>query len=168
MVRILVLSDSHRINCFVERAIAQTREEYGTFHKLIHLGDVGYPQDIEALAGMPCYIVRGNTDYESNLLEVNIIEVGGHRIFATHGHRYQVNFGLDMLRYAALENNCDIAMYGHTHVPFLEVNEDDVTILNPGSISCPRQEGNKNTFMIVTVEDDDMVTYELKELRPSS
>ena len=32
----------------------------------------------------------------------------------------------------ALDNGYDIVMFGHTHVPFLEVGKD-VTILNPGS-----------------------------------
>lgn len=162
MLRILLMSDSHGRNENVELAIAQVREEIGEFQMLIHLGDVGDAREIESLAGVPCYIVRGNTDYDAKLLNANVIEAGGHRIFATHGHLYQVDMRLDLLRFAALENDCDIAMYGHTHVPYLEEDPDDVTILNPGSISKPRQADHCYTYMVMEIDDEDEVTYELR------
>jgi len=156
------MSDSHGRNENVELAIAQVREEIGEFQMLIHLGDVGDARELESLAGVPCYIVRGNTDYDAKLLNANVIEAGGHRIFATHGHLYQVDMRLDLLRFAALENDCDIAMYGHTHVPYLEEDPDDVTILNPGSISKPRQADHRYTYMVMEIDDEDEVTYELR------
>lgn len=162
MLRILIMSDSHGRNENVELAIAQVREEIGEFQMLIHLGDVGDAREIESLAGVPCYIVRGNTDYDAKLLNANVIEAGGHRIFATHGHLYQVDTRLDLLRFAALENDCDIAMYGHTHVPYLEEDPDDITILNPGSISKPRQADHRYTYMVMEIDDEDEVTYELR------
>ena len=162
MLRILIMSDSHGRNENVELAIAQVREGIGGFQMLIHLGDVGDAREIESLAGVPCYIVRGNTDYDAKLLNANVIEAGGHRIFATHGHLYQVDMRLDLLRFAALENDCDIAMYGHTHVPYLEEDSDDVTILNPGSISKPRQADHRYTYMVMEIDDEDEVTYELR------
>lgn len=162
MLRILIMSDSHGRNENVELAIAQVREEIGEFQMLIHLGDVGDARELESLAGVLCYIVRGNTDYDAKLLNANVIEAGGHRIFATHGHLYQVDMRLDLLRFAALENDCDIAMYGHTHVPYLEGDPDDVTILNPGSISKPRQADHRYTYMVMEIDDEDEVTYELR------
>ena len=162
MLRILIMSDSHGRNENVELAIAQVREEIGEFQMLIHLGDVGDARELESLAGVPCYIVRGNTDYDAKLLNANVIEAGGHRIFATHVHLYQVDMRLDLLRFAALENNCDIAMYGHTHVPYLEEDPDDITILNPGSISKPRQADHRYTYMVMEIDDEDEVTYELR------
>ncbi len=162
MLRILIMSDSHGRNENVELAIAQVREEIGEFQMLIHLGDVGDARELESLAGVPCYIVRGNTDYDAKLLNANVIEAGGHRIFATHGHLYQVDMRLDLLRFAALENDCDIAMYGHTHMPYLEEDPDDITILNPGSISKPRQADHRYTYMVMEIDDEDEVTYELR------
>lgn len=162
MLRILIMSDSHGRNENVELAIAQVREEIGEFQMLIHLGDVGDARELESLAGVPCYIVRGNTDYDAKLLNANVIEAGGHRIFATHGHLYQVDMRLDLLWFAALENDCDIAMYGHTHVPYLEEDPDDITILNPGSISKPRQADHRYTYMVMEIDDEDEVTYELR------
>ena len=74
----------------------------------------------------------------------------------------QVDMRLDLLRFAALENDCDIAMYGHTHVPYLEEDPDDITILNPGSISKPRQADHRYTYMVMEIDDEDEVTYELR------
>ena len=59
----------------------------------------------------------------------------------------------------ALDRECDIAMYGHTHRPFLE-ERGGITILNPGSLSYPRQEGRKPSYMIMYMEEDGSVRYE--------
>lgn len=160
MRRILVVSDSHGRNENVQRAI----EKAGKFDIMIHLGDVGNEyREVERMAGVPTYIVAGNNDYARGLLERNIIEIGGHRIYATHGHRQNVHFGVELLYYLALENDCDIVMYGHTHVPYLD-EEDDVTILNPGSLTYPRQEGHEKTFVVMTIEDDDSVKYAFEHI----
>ena len=42
----------------------------------------------------------------------------GHRFFCCHGHRYHVNYGIQTLSCAAYEKGCDIALYGHTHIPY--------------------------------------------------
>ena len=93
-----------------------------------------------------------------------VLSFGGHRIYCTHGHMQGVHAGLNVLRYTALENECDIAIYGHTHVPFLAEADEDVTILNPGSISRPRQEGRKHTFCVITIDDDDKVSYSFDDI----
>ena len=74
------------------------------------------------------------------------------------------------LMYTALENGCDVAMYGHTHVPFDdsfgEEKETQVRILNPGSISLPRG-GRGKSYMVVTfsgTEDEASYEVELKTL----
>lgn len=169
MWRILVVSDSHGRNENVQRAI----DKAGKIDMMIHLGDVGSRyHEVEYMAGVPTYIVAGNNDYFGGLLEKNIIGVGEHRIFATHGHRMQVHRGVELLRYHALENDCDIALYGHTHIPFLSgaVAEggspygdddylEDVTIANPGSLTYPRQGDLKKTFLVMEIEGSGEVRY---------
>ena len=44
-------------------------------------------------------------------------------------------------------------MFGHTHRPYLE-QDPDITVLNPGSLSFPRQEGRKGSFMIMELKED--------------
>ena len=156
-MRILVVSDSHGNNGNVRKAIKKA----GKIDALIHLGDVGNRyREIESMAGVLCYFVAGNTDYIPELKDRLILMFGEHRIYAAHGHREGVSMGLSGLRYKALENECDIALYGHTHVPYLDENPDDVPILNPGSVSLPRQEDQKKTFAIIDIDDFDEVSYE--------
>ena len=159
MRRVLILSDSHGRNENIQLAL----EKAGKIDLMIHLGDVGreYLQ-VERMAGVPTYMVAGNNDYGGFLRDMCVIYIGCHKVLLTHGHRQGVHFGVDRLRYLALENECDIAMYGHTHVPFLD--EGDVTILNPGSISLPRQMGHKKTFMIMEIDEEDKVSYKLCEI----
>ena len=39
-------------------------------------------------------------------------------------------------------------MFGHTHRPYLDQGKE-ITVLNPGSVSYPRQEGRKGSYMIM-------------------
>ncbi len=156
MRRVLIVSDSHGNNDNVREAIKKA----GKIDLMIHLGDVGRDYlEVERMSGIPTYIVAGNNDYGRGLRDMCIIYIGEHKCLLTHGHRQHVHFGVDRLRYLALENECDIAMYGHTHVPFLEEDPEDVTILNPGSISLPRQIGHEKTFLIMEIDDEENITY---------
>ena len=42
-------------------------------------------------------------------------------------------------------------MYGHTHVPLVDLSED-IWAVNPGSISLPRQEGRKPSYIIMETD----------------
>ena len=57
----------------------------------------------------------------------------------------------DMLKGEARSRNAQVAMFGHTHRPCLEI-ESDLTVLNPGSLSYPRQEGRKPSFLIMEID----------------
>ncbi len=160
MWKILVVSDSHGN----DKAVYEAMEKAGDFNSLIHLGDVGANwREIQGKCPWPAYFVRGNCDYDHELKQVNILQFGEHRIYCTHGHMQGVHAGLNILRYTALENECDIALYGHTHVPFLDVAED-VTILNPGSISRPRQDDDKKTFAVITIPDEGPVEFTFDDI----
>ena len=63
-----------------------------------------------------------------------------------------MNFGIDRLCYAAKENQCNIAMYGHTHIPDNSVY-GGVIIVNPGSVSQPRQLNHKPTYALMKIDD---------------
>ena len=60
----------------------------------------------------------------------------GKTVYMTHGDRFRVSYGLDRLKYRAEEQHADIAMFGHTHVPLLEMSGRP-WIMNPGSLSRP-------------------------------
>lgn len=147
-MRILVISDSHGKNDDVKQVI----EQVGEIDMFIHLGDIERGLDyIRGLVGCECHMVSGNNDYDIALPDHDTFLIGDKKVFITHGHRFYVGSGVEHLRQYALDNGYDIVMYGHTHVPFLEIG-DEVTILNPGSISYPRQDGRKHTFTMIEVD----------------
>ena len=53
----------------------------------------------------------------------------------------------------ALGRGADIVMYGHTHKPSI-TREDDLITLNPGSLSYPRQEGRRPSYMLMEIDQN--------------
>lgn len=149
-MKILIMSDSHSHDSNVEKAI---RKE-GPLDALLHLGDSqGSEEYIRELAGCPVYMVAGNCDYFSSLPSVRIVEFGKYRIMLTHGHHYYVSVGPKDLLEEAKVNRCNIVIYGHTHRPVLDGTDGEVLVLNPGSISFPRQEGKQPSYMVMEIDD---------------
>lgn len=83
--------------------------------------------------------VRGNCDTEVDqmvlpfpiLADYAVLPVGERLLYATHGHVYNGD------HLPPLQKG-DILLHGHTHVPLCEMR-GDVTILNPGSTSIPKE-----------------------------
>jgi len=75
--------------------------------------------------------------YSLSIPSRQIVHACGYSIFLAHGHRYSVDVSLDVLVDSAHAMNCDIAVYGHTHIAFSE-NFSHILVLNPGSPSRPR------------------------------
>ena len=101
---------------------------------ILHAGDVAALSFLEELRaiGPPVEAVHGNVDepaLEAALPEQRIVEVGGVRIGLVHiaGPRA----GREE-RLVARFPGCDAVVYGHTHVPQVELHRG-VWILNPGS-----------------------------------
>ena len=61
------------------------------------------------------------------------------------------------------EEKVDVVMFGHTHVPYIDIGPD-LTILNPGSLSFPRQEGRKGSYMILEMDEDGGLEFSQKYL----
>ncbi|MGN1412216.1 MAG: metallophosphoesterase [Oscillospiraceae bacterium] len=154
-MKILVISDSHGYSGNIIRVLQKVND----IDMLIHLGDgekefesikMTYPK-------IKMYHVAGNCDYNSLSPNELIIPVDFNiKIFATHGHRYYVKYSLDAIKSSAIENGCSIALFGHTHQR-LEKYEDGLYILNPGSISCPRDD-NKPSYGIVEISKSGIIT----------
>lgn len=151
-MKVLIISDSHGRNRDVEAVINQV----GDVDMMVHLGDVECSAElIRSMARCPAdkvYIVRGNNDFSADLPMQQIIDINGYRTLITHGHRYFVSGGTSELEQYCRENDIAIAMYGHTHVPDVHTTPDGITVINPGSISFPRQDGRKKTFATLTFD----------------
>ena len=161
-MKILVVSDTHRKDDNLKLVLS----EECPLDMLIHLGDAeGSEHFIPDWVNPECRMemVLGNNDFFSRLGREREIDIAGHKAFITHGHYYGVSMGPEGLVDEAKSRGCDIAMYGHTHRPFLDVI-DGVTVLNPGSLSYPRQEGRRPSYMIIHVDADGKMDYQQKYL----
>lgn len=149
-MKIMIVSDSHGRCYYLERAIRRV----SPIDMLIHLGDIeGDEEYIRTIAGCPVVMVSGNNDYFTDIPREDFIQVGKYYIMLTHGHRYGVNYDVEQIKETALLNGADIVMFGHTHRPLIDLTNDKIWAINPGSISQPRQQGRIPTFMIMEVDD---------------
>lgn len=158
MMRTLIISDSHGRCDELEKVLAHVKP----IDLLIHLGDFeGDEEYIEAIAGCPVEMVSGNNDYFSKQPREKFLEIGKHYVMLTHGHRHGVNYGVDQIKEAAFLQGADIVMFGHTHCPLIDLSNDDIWAINPGSISLPRQSGRIPTFIIMETDNEDELHFAL-------
>lgn len=148
VMRVLVISDTHGVHKNLDRVLEKERP----YDLVIHLGDIEGDEDyLEAAADCPVAAVRGNNDYFSNLPQEQLVEVAGKKILLTHGHYYYVVAGLEHLAREAQGRGVDMVMFGHIHRPVVR-QEGDLTILNPGSLSYPRQEDRKPSYIVMEIQ----------------
>jgi putative phosphoesterase len=97
-------------------------------HHILHAGDVGSPQVLEALARLaPLTVVRGNNDrgpWAAALPETATVELGGALVYLVHDRAC-----LDLDPGAA---GVAVVVTGHSHKP-AQVISDGVLYFNPGS-----------------------------------
>lgn len=145
-MKILVISDTHGDINKAEEAI---RSNPG-INLIIHLGD--YFRDAQKLSdtfpNIPIEYIYGNSDFMiEDVPAEKLIEIGGKRIFLTHGHRYSVKWDYDKLYRKAEETKADVLLFGHTHVPDL-IEKGRYYVLNPGSTSDPRDDSCESYAII--------------------
>lgn len=149
-MRILVVSDTHgRLD-----AINHVLKLIGEVDLILHAGD--YYRDCDRLAytlEVPARGVMGNCDFPGDGPIEDLLEVKGHKIFITHGHRYGVKSGTKAILDKAKKLGARVAIYGHTHIADFQVL-DDIIILNPGSPEMPRGKDRPSVGLIEINGDD--------------
>ncbi|MEZ4627886.1 MAG: metallophosphoesterase [Eubacteriales bacterium] len=149
MKRIAVFSDTH--NMFSRLPLAL--ERVGKVDMLFHLGD--FAIDAERIAHelgyVPFFSVKGNNDSGSVYPRMRIERVEDVWIMLLHGDGYHT---LYQLIDKARENRCAAVLFGHTHVPLLQA-DGELLVINPGSMSLPRQ-GSKPSCAVLEVEGTDI------------
>lgn len=147
-MRILVISDSHRNTLAIDKILESQPDAKHVFF----LGDC--TADIEDFPLLypdkSFHIVCGNCDFYSNFQSVGLEAVEGIRILYTHGHNYSVKSSYQHLLKTAKENKCDIALFGHTHIPKI-IYEDGVYLVNPGS--CSRAREGRPSYAVIDITD---------------
>lgn len=158
--KILIVSDTHRKNDNYFTLLEQLKP----LDMVIHCGDAeGSEYAISQAAECPVQIVLGNNDFFSNLPRELEFEIGRYHVWVTHGHTYYVSVGCERIKQEARERGVDIVMFGHTHRPCLDVEKDLIT-LNPGSISYPRQDGRRPSYIIMELDETGKAGFRIEYL----
>ena len=158
-MRIAVISDTHRVNKYINIA----KKLIADADILIHLGD--NIEDVELLSkgfNGKVYAVAGNCDFSNKYPKEGSIEVNGIKIFYTHGDLYGVKSTLTNIYYRGKELGADIVLFGHTHQQGIEKTEGMI-LMNPGSISLPHFKGRY--VGIIDIDDNGNVDTYLRELK---
>lgn len=159
-MKILIVSDTHRKH----ENLKVVLERVQPIDLLIHLGDAEGEEDyIAELAGCPMEIVAGNNDFFSSLPREKELEIGRYHVLITHGHYYYVNAGIADIEKEASARRFDIVMFGHTHRPVIDYAKD-IIALNPGSLSYPRQEGKRPSYIVMDIDRKGEAHFELEYL----
>lgn len=150
MKRILIVSDTHGNNENFEAVL----EKEGQPDFFVHCGDLeGSEYYFENIMECEKMMVAGNNDFFSGLPRLDTTEFEGIYIGAVHGHRQGVNYSLEGILDLACENGMDVICYGHTHKPGAEYDKDaGVWMVNPGSLSYPRQNGRRPSYAVLEIE----------------
>jgi len=128
-MRIGVMSDTHGD----QATIRQLAKSFTHVDMWLHAGDCS--QDAEYLGNLvtvPVFAAKGNCDGQTMAKIDEFVEVPGHKIWLTHGHRYGVKQNIHELVRRGKLHGVDVVIYGHTHIPDNHWCEG-ILIFNPGS-----------------------------------
>ena len=159
-MRVLIVSDTHRHNENYFKVLQKT----GPYDLVIHCGDIeGSEYAISEAADCAVMMVPGNNDFFSALPREIETQIGKYKVLITHGHTYYVTMGNERIKQDAAQRGFDIVFYGHTHRPVVEI-EKDIIAVNPGSLSYPRQEGRKPSYVIMEIDRQGEAHFTLRYL----
>ncbi|MBR2042800.1 MAG: YfcE family phosphodiesterase [Clostridia bacterium] len=153
-MRILVFSDTHRAVLRLEKEISR----YPDIRHIFFLGDiVSDAEDVRCnFPDKIFHIVSGNCDFSASYPTFGTETIENIRIFYCHGHRLNVKYGLEKIKEAAREQNCTLALFGHTHCS-LEAYDDGLYIVNPGSL-CSSRDGRRPSYAIIDLTPQGICT----------
>ena len=154
-MKILIVSDTHGRNANFLKVI----EKVGPIDMLVHCGDIEGSEDlITQAAGCPVHMVQGNNDFLSDMPKETDFMIGQYKVWLTHGHHYYIYMNYEYIKREARDREVDIVMCGHTHKPIID-RSNDLTLVNPGSLSYPRQEGRRPSYIIMEIDREGETHY---------
>ena len=147
-VKVIIVSDTHRKNDNYFKVMEMHRPDM-----VIHCGDAeGSEYVLSKSVACPVHIVLGNNDFFSELPREVELEIEGRKVWVTHGHTYYVSMSEEYLVQEARARGVDVVCYGHTHKPSVQRTTDGIYVVNPGSLSYPRQDGRKPSYCIMETD----------------
>ena len=141
-MKILVFSDSHRSLGSMLDTIELQKPDM-----IVHLGDLA--RDAEeigyAYPMIPLVSVPGNCDGWTTDPAIRRFSIEGKSVLLSHGHLWYVKRGYEMAMLEARKAGADILLFGHTHNPYCQQQEDELWVMNPGSA--------RNSYGIILLEN---------------
>lgn len=153
MSQILLISDTHFLS---RQDLHAFIHQFPHIHSIIHCGDIypGYrPGDISGL-----YLCKGNNDLTEAPLIAHFT-IDQITFTLTHGHINNYAYNPCTLKQLLSQYPADIICFGHTHIPYIHQDED-VTIVNPGSLTLGRSYPRRNTYAIIETQDQTITFYD--------
>jgi putative phosphoesterase len=162
-MRIVVLSDTHAPR-FWKRCPPAVAEHLSTAELILHAGDVCVARVLEELSAYaPVHAVLGNNDGPDvsawGATETATLDLAGLRVGMIH------DAGPKEGRLARLRRRfpeSDLVVFGHSHIPLQEV-QDDFRIFNPGSPTDKRRQPHR-TLGLLEIEDGQLTRAEIVTL----
>ncbi len=164
--KIVVVSDSHGVITNLNKVFAMHKDA----DAFIHLGDGAREFDTlcrkNEIVG---YSLLGNCDLSFMCPGAEtphaVYTIGSKRFFMTHGNLYGVKSDRRTLVSIAKEKapDVDFILYGHTHIPenkYLPAESNSgkpIYLINPGSITCPR-EMHSPSYALILIKGNDILT----------
>ncbi len=163
-MRVLVLADTHLRPGGRRRLPDEVYEELAHADAVLHAGDIMTADLVHELSGFaPVYAVLGNNDdaaLAAMLPEARIDVVGGVRVGMIH------DSGPTRGRPARLRRrfpDCELVVYGHSHVPYDGMGLDGQRLFNPGSPTERRAQPH-HTYGLLDLADGEIRAAEIRVL----
>ena len=153
--RVAVLADTHMRRDWKRTLPAPVAELVADADVILHAGDVIHGFVLEELAEYaPVHAVLGNNDGDlvGELPETLEIEIEGVRIGMVHDSG-QARGRAERLH--RLFPDCDVVVFGHSHIPWNETGVDGQLLFNPGSPTERRRQPHRTAGVLV-VEDGEV------------
>ncbi|MEA2019146.1 MAG: YfcE family phosphodiesterase [Campylobacterota bacterium] len=156
MIKIAIVSDSHRKSQLTKEAIDMLKEKGATY--LVHAGDLEIVENLEILkkSGLIYVSVFGNNDY-------NLVQ---------HSSNYNINqepyyFKIKDLKFKLMHipnymsPDSDIIIFGHTHI-FEQQYVNNTLYLNPGEL-CAREKDLTECVLLSITDNKYTIEYNYKK-----
>ncbi len=156
----VVLSDTHVRSGGATRLSDAAAALVANADVVLHCGDVVAPSFLRELEESgPVHAVLGNNDVDlvGALPEELIVELGGVRVALVHDAGRAKGRAV---RLARRFPDCDVVVFGHSHMPVNEPGLDGQWLMNPGSATQRRRQPH-HTLGVLTLEDGRVAGHEI-------
>lgn len=159
MKKVLILSDTHGDYVVFKKIIDLEQPDV-----TVHAGD--FCIDVQEMHNNFDYFVAGNNDFDGE--RIVDFELENFKIRVMHGDQFgnsifNINDRNQKILEYARENKIDILINGHTHIESM-LYKDNILVINPGSLSLPRNMAGKKSYAILILEKEKILNNKFEEI----